>query len=57
MTMIKQNFTIEKTQMDELRRHCKKTGLKMSTVVRCGLILYFELLFQLSPALYHSSCI
>ena len=35
------NFTIEEDQMEQLRDHCKKTGLKMSTVVRNGLKLYF----------------
>lgn len=41
MSMIKQNFTIEEKQMKQLREHCKNTGLKMSTVVRNGLKLYF----------------
>jgi len=40
--MIKQNFTIEEKQMEMLRKHCKDTGLKMSTVVRMGLTLYFK---------------
>ena len=39
--MIKQNFTIDEGLMDKLRNHSKKTGLKMSTIVRCGLHLYF----------------
>jgi hypothetical protein len=36
-----QNFTIDDKRMDRLREHCEKTGLKMSTVVRMGLDLYF----------------
>ena len=40
--MIKQNFTIEEKQMKMLRKHCEDTGLKMSTVVRMGLNLYFK---------------
>ena len=35
------NFSIEENQIKKLRGHCKKTGLKMSTVVRMGLNLYF----------------
>lgn len=42
MNMIKQNFTIEKEQMKQLREYCKETGMKMSTVVRMGLVLYFK---------------
>ncbi len=41
MTMIKQNFTIDEDLMEKVRSHAKKTGLKMSTIVRCGLHLYF----------------
>ncbi len=41
MTMIKQNFTIEEKQMEQLRKYCKQTGLKMSTVVRMGLNMFF----------------
>jgi len=40
--MVKQNFTIEEKQMEMLRKHCEDTGLKMSTVVRMGLTLYFK---------------
>ena len=41
MTMIKQNFTIDEKQMEQIRDHAKKTGLKMSTIVRAGIHLYF----------------
>lgn len=41
MTMIKQNYSISEEQDRQLRDHCKKTGLKMSTVVQMALNLYF----------------
>ena len=42
MNMIKQNFTIEEHQMNQLRDFCKETGMKMSVVVRQGLCLFFD---------------
>jgi len=39
--MKKETFTIDQERMDRLREYCKKTGMKMSVVVRMALDLYF----------------
>ena len=41
MTMEKPNFSIDTDRMERLRKHCKKTGVKMSEAVRQGLDLLF----------------
>ena len=40
--MEKPNFSIDHERMEQLRDHCKKTGVKMSEAVRQG----FDLLFM-----------
>lgn len=41
MTMEKRTFTLEQDQIKKLNEHSQKTGLKMSTIVRMGLNLFF----------------
>jgi len=41
MNMEKPNFSIDQKRMERLREYCKKSGMKMSVVVRQGLDLFF----------------